>query len=206
MPRCYGCNSPYHYSEQCPNRGRKKAVSCYRCGQPGHYSDHCPSASIGAAPVSVPKKAVNCYRCGQAGHYSDHCPSAEISAAPVAPKIITCFKCGQPGHYSDHCPTAGVASSVAAPMRTGTCFICGSKDHYKKDCPRAPVAQDDSKSDDKSARPSIACVICMTNKVNCQFLPCRHINSCLDCARSVLVCPFCRAAIESREQVFIDHA
>ena len=43
MPRCYNCNSPYHYSDNCPKPSRKKKVTCYNCGQDGHYSDKCNS-------------------------------------------------------------------------------------------------------------------------------------------------------------------
>jgi hypothetical protein len=52
----------------------------------------------------------------------------------------------------------------------------------------------------------VSCVACMENDLDCQFLPCRHICTCMSCASRVSVCPSCRATIASREKVFIQHA
>jgi len=48
------------------------------------------------------------------------------------------------------------------------------------------------------------CVICLANKKNVLFLPCRHMCTCQDCSTDTNIdkCPMCRESIEDRIIVF----
>jgi hypothetical protein len=59
---------------------------------------------------------------------------------------------------------------------------------------------------EKSDVESVQCSVCLENKKNVLFQPCRHICLCVDCARSLHEkpeCPMCRARITGAEVVFI---
>lgn len=53
--------------------------------------------------------------------------------------------------------------------------------------------------DDNSDR---ECVVCMTNTINCVFLPCGHLKTCMECAHKLNNCPICRQKIGTRQKVF----
>jgi hypothetical protein len=50
MPRCYNCNSPHHYSDNCPKPRASKRLDqkseCYTCHKFGHKSANCPSGIL----------------------------------------------------------------------------------------------------------------------------------------------------------------
>lgn len=46
------------------------------------------------------------------------------------------------------------------------------------------------------------CVICLANKKNILFLPCRHLCTCQDCSTDIKQCPICRGDIEDKITAF----
>lgn len=46
------------------------------------------------------------------------------------------------------------------------------------------------------------CKICMDNELCMTFLPCGHLATCEDCARSVKECPICRKEISQKVKIF----
>ena len=47
------------------------------------------------------------------------------------------------------------------------------------------------------------CLICMDKPRACVFAPCGHVCTCLECARSVISCPVCRASIHNTIQMYL---
>eukprot|EP00039_Didymoeca_costata_P019138 m.336390 g.336390 ORF g.336390 m.336390 type:complete len:297 (+) comp17838_c0_seq1:387-1277(+) len=46
------------------------------------------------------------------------------------------------------------------------------------------------------------CKICMDNEINCVFLECGHLSTCVDCGQQLKECPMCRAPITRVVHVF----
>ncbi|KAH3739598.1 hypothetical protein DPMN_046252 [Dreissena polymorpha] len=46
------------------------------------------------------------------------------------------------------------------------------------------------------------CKVCMDREVCVTFLPCRHLATCEECAKSISTCPNCRSAVESKVKVY----
>ena len=46
------------------------------------------------------------------------------------------------------------------------------------------------------------CKICMDNKVEVVFFPCRHLISCVSCAQQLRDCPNCRKFIQRKIKTF----
>ena len=46
------------------------------------------------------------------------------------------------------------------------------------------------------------CKICLDNPVNCVFLECGHMMTCIDCSKSIKECPICRQHISRTVRVF----
>ena len=49
----------------------------------------------------------------------------------------------------------------------------------------------------------IICCICLNDKPNIVFMPCKHLCSCLDCSNKVKKCPICRLKIKDKMKIFI---
>ncbi|AJD80751.1 inhibitor of apoptosis 2 [Pseudoplusia includens SNPV IE] len=47
------------------------------------------------------------------------------------------------------------------------------------------------------------CKICFENERNTCFLPCKHVSTCIDCARKCKVCCICRMKIKERLEVYL---
>lgn len=47
-----------------------------------------------------------------------------------------------------------------------------------------------------------ACKICLDSEANCAFIECGHIVSCINCAKSLTLCPVCRAVIKRTLRVY----
>lgn len=70
--------------------------------------------------------------------------------------------------------------------------------------------QNDTKSFETGNQSSFAhktyeenlCKICWDNPVNCVFLECGHMMTCIDCSKSVKECPICRQHILRTVRVF----
>lgn len=69
---------------------------------------------------------------------------------------------------------------------------------------------DSERIENKSGEVSInstnnLCVICFSNERNCCFVPCGHICTCYDCAKSITEnkCPICRSFIKDKIKTFI---
>ena len=46
------------------------------------------------------------------------------------------------------------------------------------------------------------CKICKDKPIGIVFLPCGHLASCVDCAKTVKLCPICKTAISQTVRVF----
>jgi len=46
------------------------------------------------------------------------------------------------------------------------------------------------------------CVICMSEKRECVFVPCGHVACCEQCAGSLVTCPICRVAVERSVKMY----
>lgn len=46
------------------------------------------------------------------------------------------------------------------------------------------------------------CKICMDNELCMTFLPCGHLATCEDCAKTLLTCPVCRRGIDKKVKIF----
>lgn len=47
------------------------------------------------------------------------------------------------------------------------------------------------------------CKICMDNEIGVVFLPCGHLNTCINCAPSLKDCPICRSSIRATVRTFL---
>jgi hypothetical protein len=47
------------------------------------------------------------------------------------------------------------------------------------------------------------CRICLNSERNILFDPCHHILTCIDCSRTVHICPLCKENIEKRTRVYL---
>lgn len=47
------------------------------------------------------------------------------------------------------------------------------------------------------------CVICLTDKKNVAFLPCKHLCCCEECSKKVKECPMCRKKVEDTIKLYI---
>jgi len=49
------------------------------------------------------------------------------------------------------------------------------------------------------------CVVCFSKERNCCFVPCGHLCTCYDCAKSITdnKCPICRAVIKEKVKTFV---
>eukprot|EP00698_Gefionella_okellyi_P002533 TRINITY_DN12378_c0_g1_i1.p1 TRINITY_DN12378_c0_g1~~TRINITY_DN12378_c0_g1_i1.p1 ORF type:complete len:506 (-),score=138.15 TRINITY_DN12378_c0_g1_i1:211-1728(-) len=63
-----------------------------------------------------------------------------------------------------------------------------------------PVPQQENLAN--GADESRLCVVCFVNPRNCVLLWCGHVGVCFSCAGRLDKCPFCRQAIERRQQIF----
>lgn len=64
-------------------------------------------------------------------------------------------------------------------------------------------AQNDLFEENKMLREQNQCKICMDNVINIVFIPCGHISSCGDCAKSMKKCPICRKNIERKVKTYL---
>jgi hypothetical protein len=58
---------------------------------------------------------------------------------------------------------------------------------------------------ESSSSPSTSentCKVCMDAEVNCAFIECGHIVTCLDCAKLLTKCPICRETIKRTLRVY----
>ncbi len=46
-----------------------------------------------------------------------------------------------------------------------------------------------------------SCIVCMAAERNVMFSPCGHFDTCATCAKSLTVCPACRAPIDKQVRV-----
>lgn len=97
MPRCYNCNSPYHYSDRCTKPAPKS--QCYNCGGSGHKKEFCPVQKVNRdKPVEQAQNKSGCYLCGDPSHKKDFCPRqvmppqarqpAPVGIQQVQPKLV----------------------------------------------------------------------------------------------------------------------
>jgi len=56
---------------------------------------------------------------------------------------------------------------------------------------------------ERDARESVSCVICLAAPRNILFRPCRHVCSCATCAENLDRCPVCREPAEVKESVYV---
>lgn len=42
------------------------------------------------------------------------------------------------------------------------------------------------------------CIICLENRKNTVFWPCKHAMTCLICSKNLTICPICRGQIDSK--------
>ncbi len=61
----------------------------------------------------------------------------------------------------------------------------------------------DTDTDSDTNNLAMECCICMDNKRNTLFYPCKHVGACDICASIIQDCPLCRQKIETTETVFI---
>ena len=59
------------------------------------------------------------------------------------------------------------------------------------------VVKVDDIGDDKDI-----CKLCIENKIDCVFIDCGHLMSCLRCSRNLENCPFCRQTIYKTMKVY----
>lgn len=55
----------------------------------------------------------------------------------------------------------------------------------------------------EEAKDSQICAVCMSDKKNAKFIPCKHVTCCKKCAKRVDNCPICRAEITGYEEVYM---
>lgn len=106
-------------------------------------------------------------------------------AAPKPLNQVQCYKCRKFGHYSNHCPGQN--------KQQVQCYKCRAFGHYSNNCPK------EKENNNQEAN----CVVCMIAPKTELLKPCNHICTCAACSGALLVCPICRAPIQSREKVFI---
>ena len=47
------------------------------------------------------------------------------------------------------------------------------------------------------------CKICMEQTMNCLYLSCKHVCSCMQCSEKLEKCPVCRQSISKRVKIII---
>jgi hypothetical protein len=66
------------------------------------------------------------------------------------------------------------------------------------------VCESDSNIQSKEEECSdYVCTVCLSNKLEVLYQPCRHVASCITCALNLKDCPMCRTKIESFIHVFL---
>jgi baculoviral IAP repeat-containing protein 7/8 len=74
--------------------------------------------------------------------------------------------------------------------------------------PKTSIEHTVRKSDNKKQSKEVECsdylcTVCLSNKLEVLYQPCRHIASCVSCALNLKDCPVCRTKIESFIHVFL---
>jgi tetratricopeptide (TPR) repeat protein len=87
-------------------------------------------------------------------------------------------------------------------LRDGRLHTMGiqSADHRKQFLTQIHTLCPDHKQDDASSH---TCCVCYDKPVSICFSPCRHANTCQDCATRVTQCPICRALITKKETIYL---
>ena len=58
------------------------------------------------------------------------------------------------------------------------------------------LKQSEIRNDEKN------CKICMELDIDCVFVDCGHMVSCMQCASKFLICPICRKKIKQKLKIF----
>ncbi|XP_052238237.1 baculoviral IAP repeat-containing protein 7-B-like isoform X2 [Dreissena polymorpha] len=65
-----------------------------------------------------------------------------------------------------------------------------------------PSDVDDVLTENEKLKEQRVCKVCMDKEVCVTLLPCRHLATCEECAKSIRDCPICRSDVESKVKVF----
>ena len=88
---------------------------------------------------------------------------------------------------------AAAASAAAAAAAKFTADIKASADKAVAEAAAAAAAANEEK----------LCVVCLDAAKAVVFVPCGHVQCCTACGERVGACPLCRAAITTRQRVFL---
>ncbi|GHV49529.1 hypothetical protein AGMMS49579_01500 [Spirochaetia bacterium] len=95
------------------------------------------------------------------------------------------------------CPCLLKLSSIqkfcSIPCNEQLCLICG-KYYNKPDDIEVPEGKNGTST----------CAVCLKNKTNMLFLPCKHAVCCKECSDQLLNCPICKAFIQSKMRIYIN--
>ena len=90
----------------------------------------------------------------------------------------------------------GVLEKKDLILRAETLFVQQKKDN---DSVKTEAASEEVASEVNDAN---FCKICWDNAVNCVFLECGHMITCIDCSKQIVECPVCRQHISRKVRVF----
>ena len=76
-------------------------------------------------------------------------------------------------------------------LRASLCFL-QEKREKEKAIKEAQILKD-----------QLMCKLCMDNTVKVTLVPCGHLATCSSCAKPLLECPICRAAITAKQTTFM---
>lgn len=75
------------------------------------------------------------------------------------------------------------------------------KKHYEREGETDPEVK--SIQTQKTDKPDLQCIVCLSNEKNVCFLPCRHCCVCSDCGEKLENCAVCREHIVSMMRIFL---